>query len=86
VQTTHLEDLPRLGAAVQIWGVSSGSGSGSVSNIGQVEFNSLGGVVGGQTTTVWLAAGTGDSRRYLSLTIAPVTGIVSLGTFRASAP
>jgi prepilin-type N-terminal cleavage/methylation domain-containing protein len=84
VQTTHLEDLPRLGTVVEVWGVSTGGGS--VSDTGQVEFHSLGGLVGGQTKTIWLAAGVGDARRYQSLTVAPVTGIVGLGTFRASPP
>jgi hypothetical protein len=62
------------------------TGSSSVASAGQVEFNSLGGLESGQATTIWLAAGTGDARRFQSLTIAPVTGIVSLGSFRASAP
>jgi prepilin-type N-terminal cleavage/methylation domain-containing protein len=84
VQTTYMEDLPHLGALVEIWGISSGNGA--VSSSGVVEFDSLGGVEGGQVTTIWLACGVGDTRRYQSLTIAPVTGIVSLGTFRASAP
>jgi hypothetical protein len=87
VQTTYMEDLPRLGTVVEVWGVSVGaSGSGGVPDAGQVEFNALGGLVSGQTTTIWLAAGAGDARRYQSLTVAPVTGIVGLGTFRASPP
>jgi prepilin-type N-terminal cleavage/methylation domain-containing protein len=83
-QVTYLEDLPHLGATVEIVGVSSNGGS--VSGFGSVEFDSLGGIDGGQTFTVWLACGAGDSRRYQSLTVKPITGIVTIGDFGAIAP
>jgi prepilin-type N-terminal cleavage/methylation domain-containing protein len=84
LQTTYLQDLPRLGTVVEVWGVKSGNGA--VSDTGTIEFNALGGLESGQATTLWLAAGVGETRRYQSLTIAPVTGIVSLGTFQAVPP
>jgi prepilin-type N-terminal cleavage/methylation domain-containing protein len=83
-QATYLADLPRLGTVVEVWGVKTGSGS--VSDTGNVEFNALGGLESGQIITIWLAAGAGDARRYQSLTVAPATGIVSLGTFQAAPP
>ena len=84
LQMTYMEDLPHLGPAVEIYGVQVGSTAVSAS--GWVEFNGLGGVEGAKTFTVWLACGNGDTRRYQSLTVAPVTGLVSVGAFRANAP
>lgn len=83
-QVTYLEDLPHLGPGVELVGVRIGGGSVSAS--GAVEFTSLGGIEGGQTFTVWLACGVEDARRYQSLTVAPVTGLVALGEFTAVAP
>ncbi len=83
-QVTFLEDFPHLGAAVEIHGVTNGGGS--VGATGSLEFTSLGGIAGGQSFTIWLACGSGDTRRYQALIVAPVTGLVALGEFRASAP
>lgn len=83
-QLTYLEDLPHLGPGVEVYGVKVGSGAVGAS--GAVEFNGLGGIEGAQTVTVWLAAGVGESRRYQALSIAPVTGLVTVGEFRSSAP
>jgi prepilin-type N-terminal cleavage/methylation domain-containing protein len=81
---TYLEDMPHLGPGVSIVGVSTNGGS--VTATGSVEFTSLGGLTSGQTFTVWLQCGNDTARRYQSLTIAPVTGLVSMGTFQATAP
>lgn len=83
-QTTFLEDLPHLGSTVHI--VGGKLGGGTVSASVPVEFNALGGVEGGQTVTLWISCGSGDARRYQSIVIAPVTGLVSMGEFRAAAP
>lgn len=83
-QLTYLADLPHLGPEVQLHGVQVGSGSISAS--GALEFNDLGGVEGGQSFTLWLVAGADDAQRFQSLTVAPVTGLVSIGEFRAAPP
>ena len=83
-QLTYLEDLPHLGPGVQIHGVSIGTGNVSAS--GAIEFNELGGVEGAEAFTLWLTSGTGDSQRYQSLTVAPVTGLIAIGDFRGDAP
>lgn len=83
-QLTYLDDLPHLGPGVELWGVQIGSGALATS--GAIEFNALGGVEGAQPFTVWLAAGSDDARRYQSLTVAPITGLVTIGEFRAAAP
>lgn len=82
-QITYLEDLPHLGPGVELVGVSS---SGGISTYSTIEFNSLGGLEGAQPITIWLACGVDDARRYQSLIIAPVTGLVTLGEFQATAP
>lgn len=83
-QTTYLEDLPRIGAEVQIVGLRRGTNNLTTS--GTVEFTSLGGLTSPQPITIWLACGQNTSRRYLPLTIAPVTGITAVGTFTGTAP
>ena len=51
-----------------------------------VEFEELGGTTDQKTTSVWLASGTGQSRRYLSVSVAPATGIVSIGEMQIAPP
>ena len=83
-QITYLEDLPHLGPSVELVGVSTGGGSVSASST--IEFHSLGGLEGAQPITIWLACGVDEARRYQSLIIAPVTGLVALGEFRGTVP
>ena len=83
-QETKLEDLPHLGASVEIVGVRVGSNA--LLSIGQIEFSSLGGLSVAQPVTIVLACGQNTSRRYLPITIAPVTGLCTLGTYTATLP
>lgn len=83
-QHTYLEELPHLGAAVEIVGVRVGASS--VASTTAVEFNSLGGLNDSQKVEIWLACGRGNARRYIHLDIAPVTGLVSVGEYQAAAP
>lgn len=83
-QLTLLDDLPRLGPAVEIHGVATNGGSAAAS--GDIEFDALGGLTSNQPITIWLACGTDEARRYLPLTIAPVTGLVEIGELRGAAP
>lgn len=83
-QITYLADLPHLGPGVELVGVSKGASGVSTSST--IEFNALGGLEGAQPITIWLACGVDDARRYQSMVIAPVTGLVTLGEFQATAP
>ena len=83
-QTTNLSDLPlprpvvRLAAAVRMQ-----SGGQSVSDI---EFTPLGATTATEETVVWLACGAGPSRRYISIHVNPLTGLVEIGPLRAGLP
>jgi prepilin-type N-terminal cleavage/methylation domain-containing protein len=83
-QSTFLEDLPHIGAHVEIAGVQIGGNSPGPS--GSVEFDSLGGLTITQPITIWLACGNDDARRYLPLTVMPVTGLCEVGEFTGIAP
>ncbi|HTN74870.1 MAG TPA: prepilin-type N-terminal cleavage/methylation domain-containing protein [Pirellulaceae bacterium] len=83
-QSTYLAELPHIGASAEVVGIKIGSAALVPS--GSVEFDSLGGLSSNQPVTIWLACGQDRSRRYLSLSIAPVTGLCTTGQFRAAAP
>ena len=83
-QHTFLAELPHLGATVEVVGIRVGAGS--LETTGAIELNSLGGLNAAQPVEIWLACGRGDARRYIPLEIAPVTGLVSVGEYRAVAP
>jgi hypothetical protein len=46
----------------------------------------LGETTQSEPTVIWLSSGEGSSRRYISVSIAPVTGLTSIGSFQATAP
>lgn len=77
-----LDDLPQIGARVQIAAVAD-SANGSVSD---VEFGPLGQTTRSDATTIWLQAGQGLSTRYMWLSIDPVTGLVDVGPLLAVGP
>jgi prepilin-type N-terminal cleavage/methylation domain-containing protein len=84
VQVTHLDDLPRIGAAVEIAGVQIGGNATAAS--GSLEFTALGGLVDSEPMTIWLACGADGARRYLPVTVMPVTGLCETGDFVATPP
>ena len=51
-----------------------------------VEFGPLGETTQSEPTVIWLSSGEGSSRRYISVSIAPVTGLSSIGSFQAATP
>ena len=76
-QTTNLSQLPlpapgvRLAAVVQT--------TGGVQSTTTLEFNSLGGTTCASQTIVWLSCGTGNLKRYISVYVDPITGLVTIG-------
>lgn len=83
-QVTLLEALPHIGAAVEVVGIQVGGNATAAT--GMLEFTSLGGLQGAEPVTIWLACGTDQTRRYLPLTVAPVTGLCEVGEFVATPP
>ena len=83
-QVTYLEDLPHLGASVEIIGVQVGTDA--LAAAGEIEFDSLGGLTEAEAIVVVLACGQDNARRYLPITISPVTGLTTIGDYTAVAP
>lgn len=79
-----LEELPHLGTGVRIAAVAEGENT--FSRVSYVEFGPLGETTRSAQTVIWLAAGGGTARRYLLMTVNPVTGLTSIGPFTAAPP
>jgi len=84
--TQHLTDLPQLGPQVELCEVHRTIGAMMPEPVDHVEFGPLGETTQSEPTVIWLGSGEGSRRRYISVTIAPVTGISSIGSFQATDP
>ena len=83
-QTTLLKKLPGL-SDVDLIGVVEVASSGR-SRVTELEFTSTGATSHTEATEIWLAAGSGDARRYLTVTINPTTGLAGVGSIAGVAP
>jgi len=81
---TNLGDLPRLGAAVRIASVQTADQPPH--EVDRIEFGPLGEMTGTTETAVWLVSGTGSRRRYVTVRVQPVTGLVAVGPLVATPP
>ena len=54
--------------------------------VNNVQLNGLGGTTSSTPTWIWLATGTGSGHQYLVITVNPVTGVTSIGTYSGTAP
>ncbi|MHC4181638.1 MAG: pilus assembly FimT family protein, partial [Planctomycetota bacterium] len=79
-----LRDLPHIGPSVRI--VTAANSGAAAARVPDVEFGPLGESTRTSPTVVWLAAGYGSDKRYLSLTINPVTGLTDLEFCGAQGP
>lgn len=80
----RLANLPNLGSAARLLGARAlGTSSQPVTD---VEFGPLGETTRAEETQIWLAAGSGQVARYLSVRINPVTGLTWIDGFRAGNP
>jgi prepilin-type N-terminal cleavage/methylation domain-containing protein len=84
-QIQRLADLPQVTASVNLVAAADVSGT-LMTAVTNVQFNGLGGTTRSDPTWIWLASGTGSSRQYLVITINPVTGLTSMGTYSGTAP
>jgi Tfp pilus assembly protein FimT len=76
-QTTLLSQLPLPSPGVKLTGVLQMIGTPQSATT--IEFNSLGGTTCASQSVIWLSCGMGNLRRYCSILIDPVTGLVSIG-------
>ncbi len=78
-----LDELPHVGPTVRLAAAASGS---TFEKASDVEFGPLGQTTRSDATILWLAAGSGDGTKYITLQINPATGLVAVGDYTAAAP
>ena len=83
-QTCDLDDLPRTGPTVELASVQTGAGSPQ--GLTEIEFGPLGGTIQSATTVIWLACGHGENRRFLSVSVDPITGLATVGDLQETPP
>ena len=83
-QTTLLKGLPGI-TSVELIGVVKVASSNR-SKVSDLEFTSAGSTSRVEPTEIWLAAGTWTSRRYITITVNPTTGLAEVGDIAGAAP
>jgi Tfp pilus assembly protein FimT len=79
-----LANLPHLGVQVALLGAQAiGSGTQSITT---VEFGPYGSTTQANQSVIWLTAGVGTGRRYISISVNPVTGLSTVGSYTSVAP
>ena len=76
-QTTNLAQLPLPEPGVRLVVAAQMLGAGQATTT--LEFNSLGGTTSTYQTVIWLSCGGGLVKRYISVQVDPVTGMVTIG-------
>lgn len=82
--TLFADAAPRLGIKVHLHAVYKLSPQPVAVN--DLEFGPLGASARSEETVVWLRSGTGDSQRYISIHIHPVTGLATVGMYTRFGP
>lgn len=83
-QTTDFDELPSVAGSVRVIGArTAGTTPASVTNI---EFGPLGQTTRSDRSVVWLMTGSGDGRRFISITVDAVTGLAKVGKVQGIAP
>jgi prepilin-type N-terminal cleavage/methylation domain-containing protein len=77
-QTTNLATLPIPEPGVRLLAVVQMQSGGQSTN--EIEFNGLGGTTAPQASVVWLGCGRGALRRFISISVDPITGLVTIGS------
>jgi prepilin-type N-terminal cleavage/methylation domain-containing protein len=83
-QTTKLSELPMPRPMVRLAAVIRMQSGGQATT--EIEFTPLGATTSPQETVVWLACGAGAQRRYISVHVNPLTGLVETGPLVGSLP
>lgn len=78
-----LDQLPSLGAVVRLAAAAKGNATTAVTD---VEFGPLGETTRSEITQLWLSAGEGSAKRYIELSVNPVTGLTTIGPFSGVGP
>lgn len=79
-----LDDLPHAGPTVRLAAVAT-SGT-TMQSVSDVEFGPLGQTTRADPTTIWLMAGGGGEKKYMTLVLSPVTGLSQIGGYSSGGP
>jgi prepilin-type N-terminal cleavage/methylation domain-containing protein len=83
-QTTNLATLPIPEPGVRLLTVLQMQAGGQATN--QIEFNGLGGTTTPHVSIVWLGCGRGALKRFIPISVDPITGLVTIGAPVAALP
>ena len=73
---------PTLGQPIRLFAVQDDTGS----DLTEITFGPLGSTQSDRVTLIWLTAGQDAARRYVAVTVQPVTGAVSVAEAQSEAP
>ena len=80
----RLAELPNLGMDVNVLGAQAVGNT--TTNITSIEFGPYGATTQTNTSLLWLTAGRSASRRFINVSVNPVTGLASVGSYTGTAP
>jgi prepilin-type N-terminal cleavage/methylation domain-containing protein len=83
-QTTDIAKLPLPPPTVSLIAVVRMQSGGQSTT--EIEFTSLGSTTSTYETDLWLTCGSGNSQRYISVIVNPITGLTSIGPLQSALP
>ena len=85
-----LDDLPHTGPTVRL--AAAATSGTTMQSVGDVGFGPLGQTINADQTTrtdpttIWLMAGGGNDKKYMTLIVNPVTGLAQTGAYSSGGP
>jgi prepilin-type N-terminal cleavage/methylation domain-containing protein len=79
-----LDELPHIGPVVRL--AAAATTGTTTQSAASIEFGPLGQTTNADPTTIWLMAGGGNGRRYITITVNPVTGMTFVGEYSSAGP
>ena len=83
-QILDLDDIPHVGPTVRL--AAAATTGTAVETAASVEFGPLGQTTNADPTTIWLVAGSGENKKYITIVVNPVTGLTELGDYTSAGP
>jgi Tfp pilus assembly protein FimT len=79
-----LSSFPSLGMPVTLLGAQTAGATPQ--SLTTIEYGPYGATTQANQTVIWLTAGIGTTRRFMSITVNPITGLSSVGSYSGTAP
>ncbi len=79
-----LDELPIISGEVRLAGARTAGTTPA--NVTTIEFGPLGQTTRTDRTVLWLMTGAGDSRRFIPISVDPITGLTTIGEVQSSPP